>query len=43
MIDDDPEAARKFASRFFGVPAADVQTINEEYQNDEWLRDTYKP
>lgn len=39
----DPDAARKFASRFFGVPADSVQTINEEYQNDEWVAETFKP
>ena len=32
----EPNAARNFASRFFGVPAENVVTVNEEYQRDEW-------
>jgi len=32
----DPDAARNFASRFFGVPAANVKTIGEAYQKDVW-------
>lgn len=37
IVDEqDPDAARKFASRFFGVPAESVETINEEYQREEW-------
>jgi len=39
----DPDAARKFASRFFGVPADAVVTINEEYQRAEWKKDRYLP
>ncbi len=37
IVDEaDPDAARKFASRFFGVPAESVVTVHEEYQQDEW-------
>ena len=32
----DPDAARNFASRFFGVPAEAVATVQEEYQEDKW-------
>ena len=31
-----PDAARNFASRFFGVSAESVVMVNEEYQRDEW-------
>ena len=33
---NDPDAARTFASRFFGVPAADVVTVGEAYEADSW-------
>ncbi|MFV1967439.1 MAG: helicase-related protein [Pirellulaceae bacterium] len=37
IVDEsDPDAARNFASRFFGVPAGDVVTVHEEYQEDKW-------
>jgi ATP-dependent helicase YprA (DUF1998 family) len=39
----DPDAARKFAWRFFGVPAETVVTVNEEYQRDEWKPQRYLP
>jgi hypothetical protein len=32
----DPDAARNFASRFFGVPAEAVATVHEEYHEDKW-------
>ncbi len=32
----DPQAARNFASRFFGVPAEAVTTVQEEYREDRW-------
>lgn len=32
----DPDAARKFASRFFGVTADDIVTVQEEYEKDVW-------
>jgi len=37
IVDErDPDAARKFASRFFGVHADEVECVHEEYQDDEW-------
>ena len=37
IVDEqDPDAARNFASRFFGVPADAVETVHEEYQEDKW-------
>lgn len=32
----EPDAARKFAARFFGLPADTVVTVNEEYQKEDW-------
>ena len=32
----DPDRARDFASRFFGVPAADVATVGEAYEAELW-------
>ena len=32
----DPQAARHFAARFFGVAASDVTTIEEDYEADVW-------
>ncbi|MEX1026508.1 MAG: DEAD/DEAH box helicase [Candidatus Paceibacterota bacterium] len=44
IVDErEPDAARKFASRFFGVDPAHVETIKEEYQNDEWSTQCYRP
>jgi ATP-dependent helicase YprA (DUF1998 family) len=34
----DPDAGRKFASRFFGTPAEDVVCVHEEYESE-----TFKP
>lgn len=39
----DPEAGRKFASRFFGVAAKDVALIREEYEEDVWGEDRRVP
>lgn len=33
---ENPEAAREFASRFFGVPKDDVSTVGEAYEKDVW-------
>ncbi|MEZ5285554.1 MAG: DEAD/DEAH box helicase [Vicinamibacterales bacterium] len=33
---ENPEAAREFASRFFGVPPAAVTTVNEAYETEVW-------
>lgn len=40
IVDErDPDAARSFASRFFGVPAEGVVTVHEEYEADTWEPD----
>lgn len=37
IVDEkDPDAARNFAARFFGVPADSVATVHEEYEQDAW-------
>ena len=33
---ENPDAARDFASRFFGVPTEDVVTVGEAYEGHEW-------
>ena len=33
---EEPDAARNFAARFFGVPANAVATINEDYEHEVW-------
>ncbi len=44
IVDEsDPDAARKFASRFFGVDAALVECVHEEYQQDEWAAQRVLP
>jgi ATP-dependent helicase YprA (DUF1998 family) len=40
---NDPDAGRNFAARFFGVRAASVVTVHEEYQQDEWKTQRYTP
>ena len=32
----EPDAARRFASRFFGVPAEEVETVGEDYEEEVW-------
>ncbi len=32
----EPDAARNFAARFFGVPAEDVATVGEDYEAETW-------
>ena len=32
----EPDAARNFAARFFGVPADDVVTVGEDYEAETW-------
>ena len=32
----EPDAARSFAARFFGVPAGDVVTVGEDYEAETW-------
>ena len=44
IVDEsEPLAACKFASRFFGVPESGVETVNEEYQHDEWSGERTTP
>ena len=39
----DPEAARTFAARFFGVPAAEVVTVGEAYERETWVGERSVP
>ena len=32
----EPDAARNFAARFFGVPSEDVATVGEDYEVEAW-------
>ena len=32
----EPDAARNFAARFFGVPAGEVVTVGEDYEAETW-------
>ena len=37
IVDEtNPDAARDFASRFFGVPAEEVETVGESYEPEVW-------
>ena len=40
---DNDEAARRFASRFFGIGADKVALVGESYVNREWPTDRYRP
>jgi len=40
---DDPDAARGFASRFFGVPAESVATVGEDYETTVWAEPRFVP
>ena len=33
---EDPDAAKRFAARFFGVETADVTTVGEDYEREVW-------
>lgn len=37
------DSARAFASRFFGVDAASVDLISEEYREEDWPREALEP
>ena len=39
----DPEAARSFAARFFGVPADAVTTVGEDYEREAWAEPRFVP
>jgi hypothetical protein len=36
-----PEAARAFASRFFGVPEESVETVAEDYEEEVWSKERW--
>ena len=38
-----PEAARTFASRFFGVPEESVATVGEDYEEELWGEERWLP
>jgi ATP-dependent helicase YprA (DUF1998 family)/SOS-response transcriptional repressor LexA len=38
---DNPDAAREFASRFFGVPPEEVVTVGETYEQEVWATDRF--
>lgn len=40
---DDTEAAKRFASRFFGVDHAKVTLVGESYVSREWPKQRYRP
>ena len=40
---EDPDAARNFAARFFGVDATAVVTISEDYENEVWAEPRIVP
>jgi ATP-dependent helicase YprA (DUF1998 family) len=40
---DAPDAARAFASRFFGVEANEVVTVGEAYEREVWAEDRWLP
>lgn len=40
---DNPNAAREFASRFFGVSADAVTTVGEAYEREEWAENRSVP
>lgn len=39
----DPDAGRRFASRFFGTPADEVECVHEEYEPDPWASERQTP
>ncbi|MFH1737955.1 MAG: helicase-related protein [bacterium] len=40
---DDETAAKRFASRFFGVDASNVTLVGESYVRRQWPKDRYHP
>ena len=40
---EHPDAARSFASRFFGVPEEDVVTVGEIYEREIWAEGRFMP
>lgn len=44
IVDEhDPDAARNFASRFFGVPADEVVAVGEAYERSVWSPERFVP
>ena len=44
IVDDrDPESARSFAARFFGVPGDAVTTVGEDYEREVWAEPRFVP
>lgn len=44
IVDEhDPDAARTFASRFFGVPTDEVATVGEAYERAVWAAERFIP
>ena len=39
----DPDAGRRFASRFFGTPAEKVVCVHEEYEAEPWEQQRHMP
>lgn len=39
----DPDAGRRFASRFFGAPVEKVECVHEEYEADPWQTQRQMP
>ena len=39
----EPDAARDFAARFFGVPAGEVVTVSEDYEAQTWAEPRVTP
>ena len=40
---EHPDAARRFASRFFGVEAGEVETVGEDYEPEVWDAPRFTP
>ena len=40
---EHPDAARRFASRFFGVAAGEVETVGEDYEPEVWDAPRFTP
>jgi len=40
---ENPDAARSFASRFFGVPEEEVVTVGETYEREVWSEKRFVP
>lgn len=44
IVDErNPDAARDFASRFFGSPREDIATVQEVYEAEDWAEERQRP